>query len=685
MRIYGPVWPALFAVLIPCSVATSQLRVASPDGRNVVTIDTHEGRLYYAVQRDGRPLLTPSLLGFDFRGAPPLRDSLRIVDSSRSTFDETWTQPWGEVSRIRDHHNELKVGVEETRAPNRKFTLAVRAFNDGVAFRYEFPAQPSLADFEMMDELTEFAMADNARAWWIASNRPRLDRSEQLWSAGPVSTLDSVQTPLTMELRDGKTFVVIHEANLVDYAKMNIRGPRMESRTLRADLAPYANGVKVRGHTPFVTPWRTIQIADKVTELSPSVIGLNLNPPPVLANTDWIKPMKYVGIWWGMHINTMTWSSGPKHGATTANTKRYIDFAAANGFGGVLVEGWNVGWDGDWIQNRNAFSFTQAYPDYDLPELARYARSKGVHLIVHNETSGGIQNYERQMDSAFSLYHSLGLDGIKSGYVTDLTSEGHSHWGQFMVNHYRHVIAKAAQYHIMLDAHEPIHDTGERRTYPNMMSREGARGQEYNAWGGDGGNPPEHETILFFTRLLDGPMDFTPGIFDILRTHTGPARTNEEPRVRSTIAKQLALYVVIYSPLQMAADLPENYDHVPAFQFIKDVAVDWDTTRVIDGKIGDYVIVARKQKNSPQWFLGAITDEEARTFSVPLSFLDRGKSYFADIYADGPGANWLTNPTPVAISHRAVTRNSVLRIALAPGGGQAIRIRPVGPGAGTRP
>jgi alpha-glucosidase len=669
---------ALLAALIPWSVATGQVRVTSPDGRNQVVVATHEGKLYYAVLRDGRPLLTPSLLGFQFRGQPPLQDSLRIADSSRSAFDTTWTQPWGEVSRIRDHHNELKLSVEERSAPNRRFTLAVRAFNDGVAFRYEFPAQPSLQDFEITEELTEFVLADNARAWWIASNRPRLDRSEQLWSEGPVSTLDSVQTPLTMETRDGKTFVVIHEANLVDYARMNIRGPRMDSRALRADLAPMADGVKVRGHAPFVTPWRTIQIADKATELSPSVIGLNLNPPSVIAQTDWIKPMKYVGIWWGMHINTMTWSSGPKHGATTPNTKRYIDFAAANGFGGVLVEGWNVGWDGDWIQNRNAFSFTQAYPDYDIVELARYAKSKGVHLIVHNETSGGIQNYERQMDSAFTMYENLGLDAIKSGYVTDMTSEGHSHWSQFMVNHYRHVIEEAAKHHIMLDAHEPIHDTGERRTYPNMMSREGARGQEYNAWGGDGGNPPEHETILFFTRLLDGPMDFTPGIFDILRTNTGPARTNADARVRTTIAKQLALYVVIYSPLQMAADLPENYANQPAFQFIKDVAVDWDTTRVIDGKIGDYVIVARKQRNSPQWFLGAITDEEARTFSVPLTFLDRGKSYVADIYADGPGADWLTNPTAVAISHRAVTRNSVLRIALAPGGGQAIRIRPTG-------
>ena len=660
-----------------------QIRVASPDGRNVVTVETRDGKLSYRVDRDGRPLLLPSGLGFEFRGAPRLRDGLRITDSSRSTFDETWTQPWGEVTRVRDHHNELRVGVVETAAPDRHFTLVVRAFDDGVAFRYEFPAQPNLGDFEISEELTEFAMADNARAWSIPSNRSRLDRSEQLWSSGPVSTLDSVQTPLTMETRDGKTFIVIHEANLVDYAKMNIRGPRMDNRTLHAELAPYADGVKVRGHTPFVTPWRTIQVADRVTQLSPSVIGLNLNPPSVIPNTDWIKPMKYVGIWWGMHIGTMSWSSGPKHGATTANTKRYIDFAAANGFGGVLVEGWNVGWDGDWIQNRNAFSFTRPYPDYDLAELARYAHEKGVKLIVHNETSGGIENYERQMDSAFALYHSLGLDAIKSGYVTDTITGGHSHWGQIMVRHYRHVIEKAAQYHIMLDVHEPIHDTGERRTYPNMMSREGARGQEYNAWGGEGGNPPEHETILFFTRLLDGPMDFTPGIFDILRTHTGSARTNEESRVRTTLAKQLALYVVIYSPLQMAADLPENYERQPAFQFIRDVAVDWDTTRVIDGKIGDYVIVARRERNGPSWFIGAITDEEARTFTVPLTFLEPGRSYVAEIYADGPGANWLTNPLPVAISRRTVTRGSSLRLALAPGGGQAIRIRPAsGSGSG---
>jgi alpha-glucosidase len=659
------------------SAAQDQVRVTSPDGRNRVTVEIRDGALTYSVDRDGRALLLPSRLGFTFQGAPPLRDSLRVVDTSSNVVDETWTQPWGEVARVRDHHHELRVSIAEVASPGRRFVVAFRVFNDGIGFRYELPAQPGLGEFAITDELTEFALEDDARAWWIPSNRPRLDRSEMLFSSSPVSVLDSVQTPLTLETRDGRTFMVIHEANLVDYARMFLSGPRMQSRTLRAALAPYADGIKVRGRTPFVTPWRTIQLADRATDLAPSLLGLNLNPPSVIQNTTWIKPMKYVGIWWGMHIGTMTWSSGPKHGATTANTKRYIDFAAANGLGGVLVEGWNVGWDGDWIQNRNAFSFTKPYPDYDLAELARYAHAKGVKLIVHNETSGGIENYERQMDSAFALYHSLGLDAIKSGYVTDFVGEGHSHYGQYMVRHHRRVIEKAAQYGIMLDVHEPIHDTGERRTYPNMMSREGARGQEYNAWSSEGGNPPEHETILFFTRLLDGPMDFTPGIFDILiERGTGRPRRPDEPRVRTTLAKQLALYVVLYSPLQMAADLPENYEHQPAFQFIRDVAVDWDTTRVVAGKIGDYVVVARRERNGPSWYVGAITDEEARTFDVLLSFLTPGRKYVAEIYADGPGANWLTNPLPVAISKRSVDATSRLHIVLAPGGGQAIRIRP---------
>jgi alpha-glucosidase len=678
-RIPGLLVPCL-AVAALAAAATplrSQVRVASPDGRTEVTVELREGRLNYSLARDGRALILPSLLGFEFRGAPPLRDGLRITDTTRQSHDEWWTQPWGEVARVRDHHNELAVSVEETADSGRRFTLRVRAFDDGVGFRYELPEQPGLGAFEISDELTEFALADNARAWWIPSNWPRMDRSEMLYSSGPVSVLDSVQTPLTMELRDRRTFMVIHEANLVDYARMFLRGTRTENRLLKAALAPMADGVKVRGSTPFVTPWRTIQLADRVTDLAPSLLGLNLNPPNALASTEWIQPMKYVGIWWGMHIGTMTWNSGPKHGATTANARRYIDFAAANGFGGVLVEGWNTGWDGDWIKNRNAFSFTQAYPDYDLAAVAAYARERGVRLIVHNETSGGIQNYERQLDSAFTLYRWLGLNAVKSGYVTDLTTEGHSHYSQHMVRHYRQVIDSAARYGIMLDVHEPMHDTGERRTYPNMMSREGARGQEYNAWSGDGGNPPEHETILFFTRLLAGPMDFTPGIFDLLiaRDSGGPRRP-DQPRIRTTLAKQLALYVVIYSPLQMAADLPENYERQPAFQFIRDVAVDWDTTRVIDGRIGDYVVVARRERAGQTWFVGAITDEEGRTLDVPLSFLTPGRRYVAEIYADGPKANWLDNPLPVTITRRPVTSATRLRVLLAPGGGQAIRIRP---------
>ncbi|MEP6495846.1 MAG: glycoside hydrolase family 97 protein [bacterium] len=654
----------------------AQNSVTSPDARTKVTLTVAEGRLVYSLERDHRPLILPSVLGFEFRGAPRLRDSLRITDSTREAHDEWWTQPWGEVARVRDHYNELAVGVVESSAPKRRFTVRVRAFDDGVGFRYEVPAQPGIGAFEISDELTEFALADNSRAWWIPSNWPRKDRSEELYSSGPVSTLDSVQTPLTMESRDGRTFMVIHEANLVDYARMFLSGPRMEGRTLRAALAPLADGVKVRGHAPFVTPWRTIQLADRATDLAPSVLGLNLNPPSVLASTDWIHPMKFVGIWWGMHIGTMTWASGPMHGATTANARRYIDFAAANRIGGVLVEGWNTGWDGDWIANRNAFSFTTAYPDYDLPAVAAYAKQKGVHLIVHNETSGGIENYERQMDTAFALYHSLGVDAIKSGYVTDMISSGDSHYSQTMVNHYRKVIELAAKDGIMVDAHEPMHDTGERRTYPNMMSREGARGQEYNAWSGDGGNPPEHETILFFTRLLAGPMDFTPGIFDLLlKSANGKPRRLDEPRPRTTLAKQLALYVVLYSPLQMAADLPENYAGHPEFQFIRDVAVDWDTTRVLDGRIGDYVAVARRQRGGQDWFIGAITDESARTLDVSLSFLTPGKQYTAEIYADGAGANWFDNPLPVTITRRAVTSKTLLHVSLAPGGGQAIRLR----------
>jgi alpha-glucosidase len=660
------------------SASSVNAQVTSPNGRNAVTVSIRDGGLFYSLTRDGNDLLFPSRLGFQFRGAPPLRDTLRIVNTARRSFDSTWVQPWGEVARVRDHYNELRVSVQEAGRRSRKFDVVVRAFNDGVGFRYEIPSQDGLTDVAIQDELTEFNFADNPRAWWIPSDHSRLDRSEMLWSSSPVSRLDSVQTPITTESTDGKTFMVIHEANLVNYPRMFLAGYGLESRNLTAALAPMRDGVKVRARTPLITPWRTIQIADRAVDLTPSVLGLNLNPPNKLGDVSWVKPMKYVGIWWGMHIGTDSWNSGPKHGATTAQTKKYIDFAAKNRIGGVLVEGWNVGWDGNWINNRDAFSFTKPYPDYDLPGLAAYAKSKGVRIIVHNETSGGIANYERQMDDAFKLYNSLGLDAIKSGYVTDTLSGGDSHYSQVAVQHHRHVLDMAAKYKIGMVVHEPIHDTGERRTYPNMLSREGARGQEYNAWAGDGGNPPEHETILFFTRMLTGPMDFTPGIFDLwIKRPNGKPRGMYDSRPRTTLAKQLALYVVLWSPVQMAADLIENYENQPAFQFIRDLAVDWEQTKVIHGKIGDYVVVARQQRNSPDWFIGAITDEVARTFEVPLSFLPAGRSYVAEVYADGPGANGITNPTPISISKRTVTSASRLTVRMVPGGGQAIRLHAV--------
>jgi alpha-glucosidase len=654
------------------------IRVVSPDGRNEVVVEVLDGGLHYSLRRDGRLVLLPSRLGFEFRNTEPLRDGLRIVDTARQKIDQTWTTVWGEIAEVRDQHHELKVNVAEPAPDGRRFAVVFRVFDDGIGFRYELPEQPGLAAFEITEELTEFRMADDARAWWIPANGPNL--YEYLYSASPVSRLGTVHTPLTMETRSG-LHVVIHEAHLEDYAAMNLTGS--PNRTLRASLAPWADGVKVRASTPFVTPWRTIQLADRAADLAPSVLGLNLNPPNALEETDWIRPMKYVGIWWGMHIGTMTWGSGDKHGATTENAMRYIDFAAANGFGGVLVEGWNRGWDGNWMAAGDVFSFTEPYPDFDLRAVTDHAREKGVVLIGHNETSMGVANYERQLEDGFALYESLGVPAVKTGYVGNLTEDGHAHHGQFMVRHWRKVIEAGARHGIMINAHEPIKDTGERRTYPNMLTREGARGQEYNAWSADGGNPPEHETILFFTRMLAGPMDFTPGVFDIMiASTTGTPRPSEAPRVRTTLAKQLALYVVLYSPLQMAADLPRNYADQPAFQFIRDVAVDWRDTRVLDGRIGDYVVVARQERDGGDWFVGAITDEEARSLDISLAFLAPGQSYVAEIYADGPDAHWLDNPLPIVISERPVDAGSRLTLSLAPGGGQAIRIRPHGRGQG---
>jgi len=468
--------------------------------------------------------------------------------------------------------------------------------------------------------------------------------------------------------------VSFHEAALVDYASMWLR--HTGGKKFISTLSPSSRGAKVVRTAPFSTPWRTIQISDDAAGLVMSHLILNLNEPNALGDVSWVKPSKYVGIWWEMHINKSTWGSGPKHGATTENAKRYIDFAAEHGFRGVLIEGWNTGWDGDWFGGETGFDFTTAYPDFDLKAVTDYAKSKGVYLVGHHETAANIANYEPQMEAAFALYERLGVDSVKTGYVADAGGARYRdangqivfewHDGQEAVRHHLRVVETAARHKIAINAHEPIKDTGLRRTYPNWVSREGARGQEYNAWGNPE-NPPEHEVNLVFTRMLAGPMDFTPGIFAINPTQKGH-------RARTTIAKQLALYVTLYSPIQMAADLPEHYLANPKpFQFIKDVPVDWSETRALNGEVGDFVTIARKDRASDNWYLGAITDENARRLKVPLTFLDAGRTYKAQIYRDGPKADWDKNPLDIVIEEKMVTRDQVLDIRLAPGGGQAIR------------
>jgi len=617
------------------------------------------------------------------KDAGPLNQNLTVTGVEHKSFDETWTLPWGEVERIRNHYNELRLSLEEATEAHREMIVVFRVYDDGLGFRYEVPEQDNLSDFEIMDEETEFALAGDHRAWWIPAYGDQ--RYEYLYTESSISgiyrdkSVRAVHTPLTMETADG-LFLSIHEAALTDYASITL--VVAEDNTLLCDLVPWSNGVKVKAHTPHQTPWRTIQIAENAGDLITSYLILNLNEPNQLGDVSWVAPGKYVGIWWGMHIGKYTWGSGPRHGATTENAKRTIDFAAKHGLSGVLVEGWNVGWDGDWTRYAYRFNFTTPYDDFDIQEVSAYAAAKGVKLIGHHETGAAVTNYERQMEEAFAYYRDLGIDTVKTGYVgygqgIERRDEQRRlvglewHHGQYMVNHYRKVVETAARYHIMLDVHEPIKDTGIRRTYPNMMTREGARGQEYNAWSGDGGNPPEHTTILPFTRMLAGPFDFTPGIFDLLFDEYRPHN-----RVNTTLAKQLALYVVIYSPLHMAADLPENYEGHPAFQFIVDVPVDWQDTQVLHAQIGDYVTIARQDRNSEDWYVGSITDERGRTLEAPLSFLEPDRPYVAEIYADAADADWEGNPLAIDITETLVDHITALKLRLAPGGGQAIRLRP---------
>jgi alpha-glucosidase len=658
--------------------AATRLTVASPDGKNAIEFALEAGVPTYTVSRDGKTLIKPSRLGLELKGHKPLTGGFVVAKSETNSADSMWEQPWGETREVRDNHNELQVTLHQPGEGGLTMVVTFRAFDDGVAFRYDVPEQEGLNDIAITGEATEFALAGDWPAWWIPAFEE--NRYEYVYSHTPVSETKVVHTPVTLQAGP-QTFVSFHEAALVDYSSMALRN--VGGHTLKADLFPWSDGVLVKGKGSVRSPWRTVQLADTPTGLADSTMILNLNEPSKIADTSWITPSKYVGVWWEMHLNRATWGSGDRHGATTENVKRYIDFAAKHGFKGVLVEGWNTGWDGDWISNGKLFSFTQPYPDFDLEGLAQYAADRGVSLVGHHETAGAVSNYESQLEDAFDLYERLGVKAVKTGYVmfgqgitrVDEDGKEHKEWshGQFMVRHHQKVVESAAEHRIMVVAHEGIKDTGLRRTWPNAMSRECARGQEYNAWSGDARNPPEHESILAYTRMLSGPMDYTPGVFDITLS-TGVDRQND--RIPSTLAKQLALYVVLYAPLQMACDFPEVYEkHPNAFQFIRDVPTDWEKTLALDGVIGDYVVTARKQRGADDWYLGAISDEQPRTLEVPLSFLDPGVKYEAHVYRDAADADWLKNPTAYVVEQKAVDSETVLTLQLAPGGGQAVRFK----------
>lgn len=669
---------ALTGVTLPNSSMAKTVSVASPDKQIVVSLSDDNQRPEYRVSFHDKVVIQESKLGLVFQSLGEFGHDFKISEIKRTQVDSQWQQPWGEREWVVDKHNGLTATLSNGQY---QFLIDIKAFDDGIGFRYRVPKQGTLDKLNITNELTEFAIpqADKATAWWIPARG--WNRYEYLYNKTPLNQIDRVHTPFTFKL-DNQVHMSIHEAALVDYAAMTLDQRR--DGTLRADLTPWSDGIKVKTQAGFATPWRTIQIADKATGLLNSDLILNLNEPNKLGDVNWVEPGKYVGIWWGMHLNETTWGSGDKHGATTDETKRYMDFAADNGFAGVLVEGWNIGWDGSWFHNGDVFSFTQTYPDFDLPAISAYGASKGVRLIGHHETSGSVTNYRNQMSDAYDLYQQYGVTQVKTGYVADggdikrVDDKGITrhewHDGQFMVNEYLHSVTEAAKRHISINTHEPIKDTGLRRTYPNWISREGARGQEFNAWGTPPNNP-SHTTTLAYTRMLAGPMDFTPGIFDL-----APKGLDAVNRVQTTLTKQLALYVVLYSPIQMAADLPRNYKkHPDAFKFIQDVPTDWQRSIALAGEVGEYVVFARQERGGKSqgedWYLGAITDDTAREVSIPLDFLTPGTSYLAEIYRDGDKANWRSNPYDYVIESQKVDSEQHLTLKLASSGGTAIRFK----------
>jgi hypothetical protein len=672
----------------------------SPGKLTTVSVGLNKtGEPFYKIVYRGEIMVDWSRLGLDTR-EHNFRDGFILVSAATGIHNSTWNPVWGEVAAIRDHYRELAYTLKN-RAGN-QMVIRFRAYDDGVGFRYEFPARDGINRLVTTDELTEFQMTGDHTAWWSPGD---YDSNEHVYTTSPISGIDNlrynkefaiatqhivrmknVQTPITMKTAKGY-HLSLAEAALVDFSALHLTADNKTFK-FKADLIPSADStVKATNTPPFNTPWRAVLLSPDAAGILNSKLILNLNEPHKLTDVSWIKPTKYVGIWWEMHVNKSTWDYAGsqsstafqgelkptgKHGATTANTKRYIDFAAKYGFDGVLVEGWNRGWEGwfgKWTDE--VFDFTRPYPDYDIEELSRYAKEKGVKIIAHHETSSAVPSYERQMDTAYAFMKKYGMDAVKTGYVGKIIPRGEWHDGQWMVNHYVRVAEATAKNRIMVDMHEPVRPSGLHRTYPNWLASEATRGQEFNAW--STGNPPEHETILPFTRGLGGPIDYTPGVFEVRMSAYDP---NKKEVVHTTVAKQLALYVTLYSPLQMAADLPENYEkRLDVFQFIRDVPVDWDDTRVLTASIGDHLTIARRQKGQPHWFLGSITDENPRDLTVKLDFLEAGRTYELTLYEDGPDAHWEKNPYPVAIGKRTVRKGDTLNLKLAAGGGCAAAIK----------
>jgi hypothetical protein len=693
----------LYLSLILFSLPMISQTIQSPSKEITLQFSLVEGKATYEVSYKKKSVILKSYLGVKLKAGRDLDSNFTILNTTKKSIDESWQPVLGEQSNIKNNYNELTIELYQ-QLSDRKMNVIFKVFDEGVAFRYEFPKQANLNYFIISDEKSEFNLTGNHKTFWLPGdfdsqeypymetklsevNTDNVDRNNGI-GLKSIAGKYVVQSPLMMKSADG-LYLNIFEAAVVNYPVMHLDLVPNEYK-LTSRLVPNALGDKAYLQAPCVSPWRTIMVSDDARAIVASKMILNLNEPCKIEDTSWIKPMKYVGIWWEMHVGKSTWDyagsqnaqnaadgqlkpSG-KHGATTENTKRYIDFAAKNGFDGVLVEGWNVGWE-DWFGNwkEAVFDFTTPYPDFDLKAVNDYAKSKGVKVIMHHETSASVGNYERHLDRALNLMKEYGYPAAKTGYVGRIIPRGEFHDGQAMVNHFNFVARRFADYKLMVNSHESSRPTGYSRTYPNYIAAEAARGNEFNAW--SIGNPPMHETILPFTRLLGGPMDYTPGIFEIKMSAYDPKKTEQ---VHTTLAKQLALYVTMYSPLQMAADLPENYEqHMDAFQFIKDVALDWQESHYLEAEPGDYLTVARKDKHSENWFLGSITDEKERDTEIKLDFLSSNQKYQAIVYQDGVDADWQKNPKSYAIKTIQVTSKSKIKLHLAKGGGTAISFKPI--------